>query len=55
MISVFITTSPTKVDGSIRSTSIGSGSPGFIPSGEALTTTSKPAGSRDPSVSFSAG
>ena len=48
MISCFITTSPTKVVGSMRSISTGIGSPGFIPSGVALTTMSKPAGSFEP-------
>ena len=40
MYSCFITTSPTKVEGAMRSTSIGSGSPAFMPIGEALTTMS---------------
>ena len=40
VISCFITTSPTNVSGAIRSTSIGSGSSSFIPSGVALTTMS---------------
>ena len=40
VIVCFITTSPTNVDGAIRSTSIGSGSSSFMPSGVALTTRS---------------
>ncbi len=50
-----ITTSPTKVSGSRRCTSTGSGSPGSMPSGVALTTRSKPAGSRSPVHTLSAG
>ena len=48
VISVRITTSPTKVDGARRDTSSGSGSPAFMPIGVALTTRSKPAGSLEP-------
>lgn len=44
----FITTSPTKVEGATRSTSIGKGSPAFTPSGVALATMSYPPGSTDP-------
>jgi len=46
--SSFITTSPTNVPEARRDTSSGSGSPGFMPSGVALTTTSQPDGSFDP-------
>ena len=38
--SSFMTTSPTKAEGSIRATSTGSGSPAFMPTGVALTTIS---------------
>ena len=50
----FITTSPTNVEGEIRSTSIGNGSSSFLPRGVALTTTSNPAGSLEPTSIFNA-
>ncbi len=43
-----MTTSPTIVSGAILVTSIGSGSPGFMPRGVPLTTISQPAGSFRP-------
>ena len=52
VISCFITTSPTNAAGAIRLTSSGSGSPSFIPSGVALTTTSYPSGSFEPVLTF---
>ena len=55
VISVRITTSPTKVRASRRDTSSGSGSPSFMPMGVALTTRSKPAGSGLPVFTSMAG
>jgi hypothetical protein len=55
VISSFMTTSPTSVEGIRCVTSMGSGSPAFMPSGVALTTMSNPAGSFDPSVTFCCG
>ena len=55
VISVFITTSPTKVRASSRDMSMGSGSPGFMPSGVAFTTRSMPAGSLLPVLTAMAG
>ena len=46
--SCFITTSPTKVDGSMRSQSTGRGSLAFMPSGVALAMIYEPAGSLQP-------
>jgi hypothetical protein len=51
----FMTTSPTKVDGAMRSTSIGSGSPSLMPSGVALTTKSWPARSAEPRLTRRSG
>src|SRR6185437_5257695 len=51
-ISGTVTTSPAKAGGASRATSTGSGSPGFMPSGVALTTMPASPGSADPATTL---